>query len=64
MPQSLASLTLCLENALGDARVQTVDRLGELTVTIHAPQLTQAMQALRDDPDCRFEQLIDLCGVD
>ena len=64
MPQSLASLSLCLENALGDARVQTVDRLGELTVTINAPQLPQAMQALRDDPDCRFEQLIDLCGVD
>ena len=64
MPQSLASLSLCLENALGDARVQTVDRLGELTVTVNAPQLTQAMQALRDDPDCRFEQLIDLCGVD
>ena len=64
MPQSLASLSLCLENALGDARVHTVDRLGELTVTVNAPQLTQAMQALRDHPDCRFEQLIDLCGVD
>ena len=64
MPQSLASLSLCLENALGDARVQTVDRLGELTVTVNAPQLTQAMQALRDDPNCRFEQLIDLCGLD
>ena len=64
MPQSLESLSLCLENALGDARVQTVDRIGELTVTVNAFQLMQAMQALRDDPNCRFEQLIDLCGVD
>ena len=64
MPKSLASLSLCLENALGDARVQTFDRLGELTVIINAPQLAHAMHILRDHDDCRFEQLIDLCGLD
>ena len=64
MPKSLASLSLCLENALGDARVQTFDRLGELTVIINAPQLAHAMHILRDHDDCRFEQLIDVCGLD
>ncbi|MEQ1592167.1 MAG: NADH-quinone oxidoreductase subunit C [Thiobacillaceae bacterium] len=64
MSQSLASLSLCLENVLGDARVETFSRLGELTVIVHAAHLTHAMQTLRDHPDCRFEQLIDLCGLD
>jgi NADH-quinone oxidoreductase subunit C len=64
MPQTLASLSSCLENALGDARVDTVERLGELTVVVHAAQLMQAMLALRDHAQCRFEQLLDLCGLD
>jgi NADH-quinone oxidoreductase subunit C len=64
MPMTLASLSLCLETALGDARVDSVERLGELTVVVHAAQLAQAMQTLRDHADCRFEQLIDVCGLD
>jgi len=69
MPQSLVSPSLCLdsshlERALGDALVQKTDRLGELTVVVGVEQLTRAMQTLRDHSDCRFEQLIDLCGLD
>ncbi len=37
---------------------------GELTVTGPAHRVHQALTQLRDDPDCRFHQLIDLCGVD
>lgn len=50
--------------ALGD-RVSslTLDR-GEVTVVVPASVYHEAMQTLRDAPDCRFEQLIDLCGVD
>ncbi len=36
----------------------------ELTVTGPAHRVHQALTQLRDDPDCRFHQLIDLCGVD
>ena len=64
MPSSLASLSLCLQNALGSALVQTSTRLDELTIVLCAEDLTQTMRTLRDHPDCRFEQLIDLCGMD
>ena len=64
MPQSLASLSLCLENALGSALVQTFTRLDELTIAVNAKDLAQTMRRLRDHDDCRFEQLIDLCGLD
>ena len=37
---------------------------GEVTVVVAADQYLQAMQLLRDAPGCRFEQLVDLCGLD
>ncbi|MFT4193892.1 NADH-quinone oxidoreductase subunit C [Ottowia sp.] len=50
--------------ALGDM-VQHVDvALGEVTATVPAARYHEAMKTLRDAPGCRFEQLIDLCGVD
>jgi NADH-quinone oxidoreductase subunit C len=64
MPQTLDTLALSLENALGDALVQSIVRLGELTLVVKPQQYESAMRTLRDHPDCRFEQLIDLCGMD
>ncbi|HEX5805930.1 MAG TPA: NADH-quinone oxidoreductase subunit C [Macromonas sp.] len=49
---------------LGDKAVQTTLDHGEVTVVVAAANYLEAMQLLRDAPDCRFEQLIDLCGVD
>jgi NADH-quinone oxidoreductase subunit C len=53
-----------VEAALGDVVVSSVVRLGELTIVVNAANYLHAARALRDDPLCRFEQLIDLCGVD
>jgi NADH-quinone oxidoreductase subunit C len=64
MPQTVEALSLSLENALGDALLQSFVRLGELTLVVKPEHYESAMRALRDHPDCRFEQLIDLCGVD
>jgi len=64
MPQTVEALSLSLENVLGDALAQSFVRLGELTLVIKPQQYESAMRTLRDHPDCRFEQLIDLCGVD
>ena len=64
MPQSLESLSVCLKNALGDALEAAIERLGELTLVVKAHALSDAMRLLRDHPECRFEQLIDLCGLD
>ena len=64
MTQTVEGLSLTLEKALGDALVQSFVRLGELTLIVRPQQYASAMRTLRDHPDCRFEQLIDLCGVD
>ncbi len=64
MQQTVEALSLSLEKTLGDALVQSFVRLGELTLIVRPQHYVSAMQTLRDHPDCRFEQLIDLCGVD
>ncbi len=45
------------------ARSVSVAR-GEVTLVVAAGDYLAAMQTLRDAPQTRFEQLIDLCGVD
>jgi NADH-quinone oxidoreductase subunit C len=37
---------------------------GEVTVVVGASDYLEAAALLRDAPGCRFEQLIDLCGLD
>jgi NADH-quinone oxidoreductase subunit C len=64
MPQTVEALSLSLEKLLGDALAQSFVRLGELTLIIKPQHYASAMRSLRDHPDCRFEQLIDLCGMD
>ena len=64
MPQTVEALSLSLENVLGNTLEQAFVRLGELTLVIKPQHYESAMRTLRDHPDCRFEQLIDLCGMD
>ena len=49
---------------LGDALINSVVQHGELTVEIARPQWLDACTKLRDDPQCRFDSLMDLCAVD
>jgi len=50
--------------ALGD-KLRRIDiALGEVTVQVAPADYLAAMQSLRDAPGCRFDQLIDLCGMD
>ena len=37
---------------------------GELTVVVKAAEYQDACTRLRDDPSVKFEQLVDLCGID
>jgi NADH-quinone oxidoreductase subunit C len=37
---------------------------GELTLQVSSADIVKVMQFLRDDPDCRFQQLIDITAVD
>ena len=46
-------------------RVKKLDRaVGELTLTVAAADYIEAALLLRDHPELKFEQLVDLCGVD
>jgi NADH-quinone oxidoreductase subunit C len=64
MTTRLDSLQAALTEALGDAVETLVRDRGELTVTMPAGRYLDAMTTLRDHPALKFEQLIDLCGVD
>jgi NADH-quinone oxidoreductase subunit C len=49
---------------LGDKARSVKVALGEVTVTVGAGDYLSAATLLRDAEGCRFEQLIDLCGLD
>jgi NADH-quinone oxidoreductase subunit C len=53
-----------LSDLLKNLGLSPTERLGEITVEVKAAQYTSTCTGLRDDPTVRFEQLIDLCGVD
>ena len=64
MTQKLDTLQAALEAALG-AKLHKLERArGEISVTVHASVYADAARILRDDTSLRFEQLLDLCGVD
>lgn len=45
--------------------VQSTDiRFGELTLTVVREHIPSLIKFLRDDSQCRFETLVDICGVD
>jgi len=59
-----AVLQKTITDALG-ALAKSVDlRLGEVTVTVSPDNYLKAAELLRDAPGCKFEQLIDVCGLD
>jgi NADH-quinone oxidoreductase subunit C len=60
----LDTLQASIETVLG-ARVKRLVRdRGELTLTVSTADYLQCARELRDHADLKFEQLIDLCGVD
>lgn len=53
-----------LAELLGDQVQSVTVALDEVTITVAAANYLAVMLTLRDAPPARFEQLIDLCGVD
>ena len=53
-----------LQAVLGARAVSIVAAHGEITLVVNAVDLRSVMTELRDREEFRFEQLIDLCGVD
>jgi NADH-quinone oxidoreductase subunit C len=49
---------------LGGTVVSSAITLGELTLNVERSKIADVLVFLRDGPKCRFEVLIDICGVD
>jgi NADH-quinone oxidoreductase subunit C len=64
MTAKLDTLQAALQAALGDMIQSLVRERSEITITVAAGAYAMAAKTLRDDTALRFEQLIDLCGVD
>ena len=64
MPSRLESLAAALQAALSDKIASLATAVGEVTIVVAPEHLLAAAATLRDAPELRFEQLIDLCGVD
>jgi len=60
----LDTLQAALDAALGDDAKALVRDREELTLTVAAARWADVALRLRDDPALKFEQLMDLCGVD
>ncbi|MEL6965045.1 MAG: NADH-quinone oxidoreductase subunit C [Pseudomonadota bacterium] len=62
--QALDELKEDVQASLGDAIIgSTIDR-GELTIVVQANSIIRVLTHLRDDTNCLFTMLVDLCGVD
>jgi len=53
-----------LFDILGRESLLPKERLGEITVEVPPADYRRTCEKLKDHPELRFEQLIDLCGVD
>ena len=64
MTEALQDLADYVRAALPeDVRAAEV-KLGELIVTVRRETIVKARTFLRDDTNCRFKMLVDICGVD
>jgi len=64
MDQALKELGKYVQDTLGDAVTVTTMRLGELSIEINRDDVLKIIKFLRDDVNCQFLTLLDVCGVD
>jgi NADH-quinone oxidoreductase subunit C len=63
-PVSISQLGETIASVLGSKAKSVKIALGEITVTVTGADYLPAATLLRDAPGCKFEQLMDLCGLD
>lgn len=64
MSAKLELLSQNLEKHLGERIARLHAAFGEVSIDIGPADYMEVMTTLRDHPDLRFEELMDLCGVD
>jgi NADH-quinone oxidoreductase subunit C len=60
----LGQLAEKLAGSFGPALTERKLTVGELTLTVAADRILDVLEHLRDDPDCDFKILVDICGND
>ena len=64
MDETLKELAEHIELGLGESLVSWKVEYGELTLTVNATDILDAIRFLRDNSSCKFVNLTDICGVD
>jgi NADH-quinone oxidoreductase subunit C len=64
MATRIERLQLALESALAGKLSSLTVALGEVTVVVRAADWLGVTRTLRDHPELRFEEAMDLCGLD
>ncbi len=64
MSAKLDLLSQNLQKHLGERAANIRCALGEVSIDVDVCDYLDTMVQLRDEPELRFEQLIDLCGMD
>ena len=64
MTQKLDQLQAALQSVLGDALGALTRERGEISITVPAARYLEVARVLHEHPQLKFEQLIDLCGMD
>jgi NADH-quinone oxidoreductase subunit C len=62
--QALKELGDHIALVLGEDVLSKEIKVGQLIFTVGRPVIVKVLTALRDDPRCRFEQLVDVTAVD
>jgi NADH-quinone oxidoreductase subunit C len=57
-------IAAAIQTHLGDRLLEIPSICGELTYEVAAADLREVCTALRDQPELKFEMLVDVCGVD
>ena len=64
MTEALIDLGQQIEAALSDALLGQEVSKGQLTILVRRDSILKVLTFLRDDQNCQFKQLVDVCGVD
>lgn len=62
--EALTDLADHIAETLGESVMGHAVVRGELAVSVRREDIVRVLRFLRDDPECRFQMLVDLCGAD
>lgn len=64
MSEALNAVSQRVSTLLGDKILNAAIAFGELTLTVGAEDIVEVMRTLKEDGECQFVSMIDICGAD